>query len=218
MNLTIFSCSTGFHCYDNNKQDVYGKSYIERLQVEFPSIQGRWMDGMIIIDVKHELLLKGNQRKVILHIGAVEAFSHPSENILEWGINWIISHGGLDSFFNSMILPMMLKAAHALTHKQKEYYSILTPRDFSVILDLVLILLQGSKVIVVGMSKPNTDKAYWVEQASAFDSILRMETNKHNQTFINVWDICSHCVVDNNHLNEEGHRILFEKIKEILNG
>ncbi len=209
MNLTIFSCSTGFHSYPTPN-----KSYVERLSLEY-NIKGRWTDGLTILDVRKELNVNlcGNDRVIILHIGAVEAFTYSPANIIEWCAGYLLRNP-FDPNAITFLLPRILEASHALTHKQDLFLSILEPWEFEFVLHQTLQLMQGATGIIVGMSKPNTpDKPFWVEQASTFNQILEEETKICNFTFIDVWNLCPHCVVDNNHLNEEGHNILYERIK-----
>lgn len=212
MNLTVFSCSTGFHSYPDPNKDYIGKLSLEQ------NIKGRWMDGMAILDVKRELptQLCGNDRAVILHIGAVEAFSYRSANVIEWCAEYFLRNPS-DQYAMNFLIPKILKASHSLTHKQDLFLSILEPEEFVFILQQVLHILQGTKVIMMGMSKPNTpDKLFWVEQAFKFNQILEEEAKTANASFVDVWNLCSQYVVDNNHLNEEGHNVLYKTIKEIL--
>jgi hypothetical protein len=213
MNLTIFSCSTGFHSYPTPN-----KSYVERLSSEYPA-KGRWMDGLSILDVKRELPLfvYGNDRAVILHIGAVEAFSYPAANIIEWCAEYFLRNP-FDPYAITFLIPKIIEASHALTHKQELFLPVLESSEFEFILHQTLHLLQGSNVIIVGMNKPNTPgKSFWIEQALTFNQILEEEAKTFNSIFVNSWNLCPHCVTDNNHLNEEGHNILYEKIRGYLN-
>ncbi len=212
MNLTIFSCSTGFHSYPTPN-----KSYVERLVFEY-NPRGRWADGLSIFDVKRELplYLCGNDRIIILHVGAIETFTHPVANVIEWYSNYFLRNPS-DQYAMAFLLPRMAEISYALTHKGKQFFSILESKEFETVLRLILSILQGSKVIIVGMSKPNDPaKPFWVEQAFIINQILRDETKIFNFIFIDTWNLCPHCVVDSNHLNEEGHNILYERIRENL--
>ncbi len=212
MNLAIFSCSTGFHSYP-----TLNKSYVERFASEY-NAKGRWADGLSIFDVKREIpsYLCGNDRIVILHVGAIETFTHPVANVIEWYSNYFLRNPS-DQYAMAFLFPKMAEISHALTHKGKQFFSILEPKEFEIVIRLILLILQGAKVIIVGMSKPNDPmKPFWIEQALIINQILENETKNFNFIFIDTWNLCPHCVVDSNHLNEEGHNILYEKIREHL--
>jgi hypothetical protein len=212
MNLTIFSCSTGFHSYPTPN-----KSYIDKFASEY-QVKGRWMDGLSVLDVKRELPLfvYGNDRIVILHIGAVEAFTYPAANIIEWCAEYFLRNP-FDPYAITFLTPKIIEASHSLTHKQELFLPVLEPSEFEFVLHQTLHLLQGSQVIVIGMNKPNSsDKPFWTKQALIFNQILEEEAKIYNFNFIDAWNLCPHCVTDNNHLNEEGHNIIYEKVKEKL--
>lgn len=212
MNLTIFSCSTGFHSYP-----IPNRSYVEKLSLDYP-IKGRWMDGLSILDVKREIpsYLNGCDRILILHIGAVEAFTYPAANVIEWCAEYLLRNP-CDPYALSFLIPKMIEASHAIVHKQDLFLPVLEPGEFEFILHQTLHMIQGTKTIIVGMSKPKTpDKPFWVEQALVFNQILEGKAKEFNAEFINVWEPCKDFVVDNNHLNEEGHLFLYHTIWKIL--
>jgi len=150
MNLTIFSNSTGYNCIDGN-------SYIEILNEQYCT-QGRWIDGLNVFDVRRELpnILCGRERKVILHLGAVEAFSYPSENFLSLCINYLLRNPD-DFLFLSMMLPKMITATDALAHKENKFFSILSPEEFRSMLRIILTFGPGSKILLMGMGEPNCE-------------------------------------------------------------
>ncbi len=218
MNLTIFSSSTGFRAY-KTMNEAGGLSYIDRLWPYYYP-RGIWNDGLSILHVRRFIFehLRGNDKWFILHMGAVEALSHPAANYMEWCVRYL-AYMGMDEGFSCFILPKMLKAAHSLSHKEEAFYKILEPQEFQVIFDFIMqYIMPGSKVIVIGMSKPNDpSKPHWLPQAMVYNNLIEETANQYNAYFINILDKYAPYVVDSNHMTEEGHNLLFEEIMNILN-
>jgi hypothetical protein len=210
MNLFIFSSSTGMVGFG-------GTSYIDKLETVY-SPQGLWNNGFSILSARHNVhrILKGNKRVVILHLGAVECFTMPAENFLVWCIRELGHHWYTDSDWKAYFYHKLLKATDALFKKETVYIRPLEDYEFRVLYEELIRMLEGSKILIMGMSKPVLPEPHWTEQAVSFNNILKELSDKYNTYFIDVYNKYSDYVVDSNHLNTAGHELLYQEVDQII--
>lgn len=208
MKLFIFSSSTGLYSTE-------GDSYVEMLEKYNP--EGIWINGLTVLSARHyaRQFIKGNNKVVILHIGAVECFTRPVESFIIWAIremgNWYN-----DPAWKEYIDYKLIRSAILLEQKKQEYIQPIENHEFRKLYEDLLIMLAGCKIIIVGMSRPIRPDPHWVEQASDFNNILKDLSNKYSTYFIDIFNKYSQYVIDSNHLNGEGHKLLFQEVDEIL--
>jgi hypothetical protein len=212
MNVFVFTNSTGCMCYEGSTF-IPNASYVDMLQEYNP--EGMWINGVTALHVSRavSLVLKGAERIAILHFGVCEALSHPPANFLNLWIAHLFQQVVDPYLFQTFIVPKMLKASEVLTKDARDYFCSLLPSEFAYILEGILWKLQGTKTIFIGMSQPNTASyPHWQEQALEYNEVMKNLCLKWNVYFIDIWDLLKEHVQDSNHINIEGHKILYNLI------
>lgn len=210
MKLFIFSSSTG--CVSLGG----GESYVEMLEKKY-NPEGIWINGLTVLSARHyaKQFIKGNKRVVILHLGAVECFTRPLESFIIWCIremgNWYNDPAWKEYFYYKLI-----QATISLEKKEQKYIQPLENFEFKKLYEDLLLILEGCKIIIIGMSKPKRPDPHWVEQASAFNDILKDLSVKYKTYFIDVFNKYDQYAIDSNHLNDEGHNLLYQEVDKIL--
>lgn len=225
MNLTIFANSTLYTPMSDEVTTLRKGSSLDYLREKYSiNGEGSWINGLTIITVKNTLFNHLRERNrdnwIILNVGSVECYSHPSKNMLYWGMHYLNFYG-CDSLFSSYVLPKMLDASKDINQENNQYYQILTANEFSVIFDLVLKLLEGFSVIMIGINNPNINNkridAHWIKQAQEYDNTIRDVVSHYNNiSYIDCWNNYFDYVVDTTHLTPEGHLKIFEEIQIII--
>jgi len=232
--VTIFSNSVGYTSFENITTPS-GYNYIDAIQgtdidgfslnpqpLLFNKVEGYWLNGLTILHVRNMIRrhLKGARKGswVILHIGVVECFTHPSPNLLRMGVDYL-SGWGEDPWFRTYIVPKMSRAAKVVSEKMPlEYNSFLNPDEFSILLNEVLNTCEGSSVIVMGLAEPNDPDQIRTIGAKEYNNCLQNSAKLYNAYFIDIWNLCKEKVVDGAHLTPSGHSIIYDEIRKIVNG
>lgn len=199
-------------------------STLDYLRKEYSNINGLWLNGLTIMTVKNALFNYLRERHfnnwIILNIGTVECYSHPSKSILYWCTHYLNFYG-CDSLFSTFILPKMLQAAKDVVEDKNTFIQLLTDMEFLKIFDMVLRLLEGFSVIVIGINKPNMNNTrldgHWLLQAEEYNCVIEnVVVNYSNIYYIDSWNNYKDYVVDTTHLTPEGHLKVFEEIQSII--
>ena len=211
MNITVFGCSTSYLPYDGT--NVVGKSYIDLLQ-EKHIINGIWVNGLNVFNVREEAknFIRGNDRWIILHLGAVEAFTHPPDYLIDYALNNMLIWGS-----NRYFLSLLVKAKKSFNEKKEEYFHLIDVIEFERVYRDILEITWGSKVIIVGLGKPNTFDSFRQIQVGLYEQVLRKLHDEYQTKFVNLWNNYSEFIVDLNHLNDQGHKKIFNELEEIFN-
>lgn len=209
MNLSVLSSSTGIACSD-------GTSYVEMLDEKY-NADGIWINGFTVISARKyaRQFIKGNNKTVIIHLGAVECFSRPVDSFIIWCIremgNWCDDPTWIEYLYHKLI-----KAAMYMEKKEDAYIQPLESYEFKRLYEDLLIKLEGCKIVVVGMSKPARVEEHWINQASQFNDILKELSINYNTHFIDTFSKYEKYVEGSNHLNSIGHKLLFDEIDKII--
>ncbi len=224
MNLTIFANSTLYTPMPNEHTTLAEGSTLDYLREAYPSrINGLWLNGLTIMIVKNKLSDYLRERHssnwILLNLGTVECYSHPSKSILYWCTHYL-NYYGCDDLFSTFVLPKMLQAAKDVVEEKNTFIQTLTELEFMRIFDTVLRLLEGFSVIVIGMNKPNMGNnrfdGHWLLQAEEYNCVIEGVVKDYNVHYIDSWNKYSKYVVDTTHLTPEGHLKMFEEIQSII--
>jgi len=220
--LTIFSNSVGYTAFNNGVGPDC--SYVDCLKNSTNEINGYWTNGLTILHIRRMIKqhLKGSMGSgrsyVILHVGACECFTHPPENLLRLGVDYL-SQWGEDPWFTTYIVPKMVRASKIIAEKMTpEFLPFLTVEEFAYLYNQVLGICEGHSVIIMGISKPNDPNVQREDQVIDYDGMLKYLSNQYNTHFIDVWNLCKGEVVDGTHITKEGHLIINNEIRRIING
>src|SRR3989304_2260952 len=133
MNITVFANSTLYTPMPNEDVTLGKGSALDYLREAYPSIEGNWINGLTVLNVKNSLqnYLKERHRKnwVIVNLGAVECYSHPAKNFLFWCCQYLNFYGQ-DELFTAYVLPKMLFAARDLNEQNNHYFQLFTAAQF----------------------------------------------------------------------------------------
>jgi hypothetical protein len=222
--ITVFANSTFYTPMINADTTGGGSSCLDHLRKRGHGISGIWANGLTVFHVLENvhLFLKERHRKqtVIIHLGAVEAFTHPPANILYWCSHFLLENG-CTPHFQAHAVPMMVKASHDLSNNINSFYRIADVGDFASMLEQIILLLEGFSVILIGMNKPNSNnknvEQRWLSQAALYEEALKMIAGRFNNVlFVEMWDRFSEYVVDTTHLTPAGHTKLYDIINFLL--
>jgi len=216
--VIVFSSSVGTFVGGGSK------SYIDMLREDYTTY-GLWANGLTII---HALKFVGqmlyrNCSTIILHVGAVEAFTNRAPYFLHCTIHdMILNHLNQDQNFMAYVAPNMLRAARELDYElDPDYYRRVEPEDFRTLLRRFATFSEGFRVLVLGMTHPwvgHSRAVEQTEQAREYDNILKdvCAETKHMQ-FVPLLDITSGKTIDTCHMTTEGHaKVYDERIKPLL--
>lgn len=223
MNLTVFANSTLYTPMPDENTTLAEGSTLDYLREEYSRINGLWLNGLTVITVKNILSEYLRERHfshwVILNLGTVECYSHPSKSFLYWCTHYLNFYG-CDALFSTFILPKMSMAARDIIEDNKEYFQTLSENEFAYIFNMVLKLLEGFSVIVVGVNKPNTENKrldpHWLSQAEKYNAVIANLVSAYNINYIDSWNKYANYVVDTTHLTPEGHLKMFQEIQSII--
>jgi hypothetical protein len=210
--ITIFGSSTAYISFPDRN-----KSYVHLLRESGKTLRSYCSNGYTIWHANYMLpkILpeRSTSQLVILHVGASEVMTMKLTNFLVLASYWL-HFGEVDHYFKAFISPKIHKAACALHDRKELYLSLLTLEETELLFEKVLGYLNGYKIIVMGMSRPIDDVGnIRLIQAEVHDKVIKdVCTTFPEIEFMDVFNLCSGKVVDSTHLNEEGHRILYNEI------
>lgn len=197
-----------------------GVSCVDLLKEQY-NVYGLEVSGLTIFGSRcwlPNIVELGNPDKdwIIICLGVVEAYSHTSREVLVWYTNYMMENQ-INAEFQGIVGPMIEKASKD-THG---FYRIIEPEDYRNLFQDFLSQLDKFPIISLGLSKPTEEsfrrKPHWVKQSEEYrDVIETVSKSFNNVTYIDCWNTLDKFVVDSTHMNQEGHRILFEMIQEIL--
>jgi hypothetical protein len=219
--IIVLSSSTGYMVMGP------GHSYIEKLGVDF-NLKGVWVNGYTIIHALRDvgLFLRGGQgRTVILHVGAVECFSHKASYFLHDTLhNMVFNNLHADPRFVTFVLPRMLRAAsdsNMYGEALQYYYRWLDMEELKTLWHQMLTVLAGTRVIVIGMTHPLIPPApvHTLQQAEDSNEVMRHVCSQYpHAIFIDIFGLTQTpgFVGDSNHLTQLGHESVYNIIRSLL--
>ena len=212
--VTIFGSSTAYYAHDP------GCSYVDMLKNDY-DVKSLCMNGYTIWHANYILpqflTERGPDKWIILHVGASECATMKISNFLVLASYWLI-YGSNDHYFQTFIGPKMYRASLDLADGIENYYSLLNRSEFLALYDKLLQGLESFSVLCVGMSKPNEATDIRMEQAITFETAIDECCRCRPWTRqIRVWDLCDGQIIDSNHLTNEGHKILYNEIRGVIN-
>jgi len=220
MNLTVLANSTLYTPMPDVLTTLNEDSTLHLLQECYPKLNGIWLNGLTILNVRQVLSRYIRERFrtswVIINVGAVECYSHASINFLQWCCHYLNFYG-IDNLFSTFVIPKMLRVADSLCSGKEEFFQLLSAFEFGSILYSTLRLLEGFSVIVIGMNEPKTENEKWKEQAREYENEIISVCGQYNNVIrIDSWNMYSSYIVDTTHLTPEGHNNMFRFIQTII--
>ena len=126
-----------------------GESYLDLLKEEY-DVKGLWMRGMTVwhINKYAKGIIKGEDIPIIINVGVSDSTTRNSIHFLYYWLNEAVSHG-IDSFYESNLIPIMRKAVLNFENKIDLFYPLIPIDLFGECFIKLLLSLQECKAIVV---------------------------------------------------------------------
>lgn len=223
MNLYVFCNSTGYEVYDGfGKPNLKAPSYLDSLRKEYGEVQGCWLNGLMILHVREMVRRKvsgdrnGQETIVILNVGVCESATRSVENFLNLTCHYLNAYG-YDKWFGAYVVPVMDEVSRCLVRGEKKFVQFLHVSHFLELFSQVFFILQGVKIICLGLNKPNLTSEPWRhEQVKLYNDSLANLCSENRIQFLDVWNLCEEEIVDNTHMTARGHSLIFEELKRLI--
>jgi len=192
------------------------ESYLDLLKQDY-DVNGMWMRGMTIWHVNKYLrnIVRGDNSWIIINVGIVEAVTRKSYHVLYYWLNELLSHDA-DELFKETILPYLQNISLSMDKEDVSFWNIIPSGCFLRLFELCLKKLESYRIIVVGPAYPKP-----LENTSRFSICINYASilkNLEKIYFIDTWNKCKEDSIDDAHLNANGHKKIYNLIKEKING
>lgn len=212
--VTIFGSSTAYY------SPTPGMSYVDLLKKDY-NVKSLCMRGYTIWHANYilppHLTEIGKDKWIIIHVGASEAATMKIPTFLQLASYWLV-YGSNDHFFQTFIAPKIYKASCDLVEGKDTFHSLLTSDEFKILYDRLLKALEGYSIICIGMSKPLINTSIPHKQALSFDIEIESMCKKipEKANFIDIFTLCENETIDSNHLSDQGHQLVYNEIRRII--